>query len=162
MQWTPDGRRLVTGANSGEFTLWGGTAFNFVTILQAHDQAVRCLTWSNDDDWLVSADQIGKIGYWKSTMANFKMFTAHDHPVRCLSFAPTDLKFASGADDSLLKIWDFATQRMERELKGHNWDVRACDWHPTKALLASGGKDAVVKLWDPRDAACVFTMCVGC
>ena len=32
--WTPDGRRLVTGSASGEFTLWNGTAFNFETILQ--------------------------------------------------------------------------------------------------------------------------------
>lgn len=32
--WTPEGRRLVTGASSGEFTLWNGMAFNFETILQ--------------------------------------------------------------------------------------------------------------------------------
>lgn len=34
MQWTPEGRRLVTGASSGEFTLWNGLTFNFETILQ--------------------------------------------------------------------------------------------------------------------------------
>lgn len=33
--WTPEGKRLITGASSGEFTLWNGTAFNFETILQA-------------------------------------------------------------------------------------------------------------------------------
>ncbi|KAK7829633.1 hypothetical protein U0070_013319, partial [Myodes glareolus] len=32
--WTPEGRRLVTGASSGEFTLWNGLTFNFETILQ--------------------------------------------------------------------------------------------------------------------------------
>lgn len=49
MAWTPEGRRLVTGASSGEFTLWNGLTFNFETILQAHDGPVRlaksyCLT----------------------------------------------------------------------------------------------------------------------
>lgn len=34
VQWTPEGRRLVTGASSGEFTLWNGLTFNFETILQ--------------------------------------------------------------------------------------------------------------------------------
>lgn len=34
IQWTPEGRRLVTGASSGEFTLWNGLTFNFETILQ--------------------------------------------------------------------------------------------------------------------------------
>eukprot|EP00051_Salpingoeca_urceolata_P022955 m.382796 g.382796 ORF g.382796 m.382796 type:complete len:291 (-) comp20045_c7_seq51:45-917(-) len=34
VKWTPEGRRLVTGASSGEFTLWNGLTFNFETILQ--------------------------------------------------------------------------------------------------------------------------------
>ena len=34
--WTPEGRRLVTGASSGEFTLWNGLTFNFETILQVN------------------------------------------------------------------------------------------------------------------------------
>ncbi|OZC07036.1 hypothetical protein X798_05962 [Onchocerca flexuosa] len=33
-KWTPEGKRLITGASTGEFTLWNGTAFNFETILQ--------------------------------------------------------------------------------------------------------------------------------
>ena len=57
--WTPDGRRLVTGAASGEFTLWNGMAFNFETILQAHDQAVRSMCWSRDGNWLATGDHGG-------------------------------------------------------------------------------------------------------
>lgn len=34
MQWTPEGRRLLTGSSSGEFTLWNGMGFNFETIMQ--------------------------------------------------------------------------------------------------------------------------------
>ena len=41
--WTPDGRRLITGLSSGEFSLWNGTQFNFETILKAHDNAVRLI-----------------------------------------------------------------------------------------------------------------------
>ena len=36
LAWTPEGRRLVTGASSGEFTLWNGLTFNFETILQVN------------------------------------------------------------------------------------------------------------------------------
>lgn len=39
LAWTPEGRRLITGASSGEFTLWNGLTFNFETILQ-----VSCLS----------------------------------------------------------------------------------------------------------------------
>ncbi|RKP05862.1 hypothetical protein THASP1DRAFT_32311 [Thamnocephalis sphaerospora] len=34
IRWTPEGRRLITGSTSGEFTLWNGLTFNFETILQ--------------------------------------------------------------------------------------------------------------------------------
>ena len=33
VKWTPEGRRLMTGSSSGEFTLWNGMGFNFETIM---------------------------------------------------------------------------------------------------------------------------------
>lgn len=42
VRWTPEGRRLLTGSSSGEFTLWNGMAFNFETIMQV-SAALRCI-----------------------------------------------------------------------------------------------------------------------
>jgi polyadenylation factor subunit 2 len=39
LAWTPEGRRLITGASSGEFTLWNGLTFNFETILQVSSRS---------------------------------------------------------------------------------------------------------------------------
>jgi len=74
MAWTPEGRRLVTGASSGEFTLWNGLTFNFETILQAHDSPVRSMVWSHNDIWMVTGDHAGYVKYWQSNMNNVKMF----------------------------------------------------------------------------------------
>jgi len=82
LTWTPEGRRLVTGASSGEFTLWNGLTFNFETILQAHDTAVRAMRWSHSDSWMVTADHAGYIKYWQSNMNNVKMYQGHKEPVR--------------------------------------------------------------------------------
>lgn len=50
MAWTPEGRRLVTGASSGEFTLWNGLTFNFETILQVSStySYITNFTFRND------------------------------------------------------------------------------------------------------------------
>jgi len=83
--WTPEGKRVITGASSGEFTLWNGTAFNFETILQAHDVAIRAIKWSHNDQWMASADQDGFVKYWQPNMNNVHMFQAHkDEPIRSL------------------------------------------------------------------------------
>ena len=44
VQWTPEGRRLLTASSSGEFTLWNGMAFNFETIMQVSSKLWRTLS----------------------------------------------------------------------------------------------------------------------
>ncbi|XP_072997758.1 flowering time control protein FY [Typha latifolia] len=149
--WTPTGRRLITGSQSGEFTLWNGQSFNFEMILQAHDQAIRSMVWSHNENWMVTGDDGGSIKYWQNNMNNVKANkTAHKESIRDLSFSRTDLKFCSCSDDTTVKVWDFARCQEERSLTGHGWDVKSVDWHPTKSLLVSGGKDNLVKLWDAK------------
>ncbi|KAF3915412.1 Xenin [Arthrobotrys entomopaga] len=157
-EWTPEGRRLLTGSSSGEFTLWNGMGFNFETIMQAHDSAIRALEYSNGADWLLSADQDGIVKYWQTNFNNVKVLQAHDSPVRDVSFCPTDAKFVTASDDGSLKIWNFGEGEEERILSGHGWDVKSAHWHPYKGLIASGSKDHLVKLWDPRSARCLTTL----
>ena len=158
VRWTPEGRRLLTASTSGEFTLWNGTGFNFETIMQAHDSAIRALEYSHSDDWLISGDHDGLIKYWQPNFNNVQSINAHSDPIRDLAFSPNDSKFVTASDDSLLKIFDFALGSMESKLEGHGWDAKSVDWHPTRGLLVSGSKDHLVKLWDPRTSRCLTTL----
>ena len=80
--WTPDGRRLLTGSTSGEFTLWNGLTFNFETLLQAHDSAIRSMVWSPNSNFMITADNNGIIKYWQSNMNNVKAWQAHKEIIR--------------------------------------------------------------------------------
>ena len=113
VKWTPEGRRLLTGSTSGEFTLWNGTGFNFETIMQAHDAAIRAVQYAHNDEWLISADQDGNVKYWQPNFNPVNAFRAHEDPVRDLAFAPTDTKFVTASDDASLKIFDFSTATEE-------------------------------------------------
>ncbi|MBN3288896.1 WDR33 protein, partial [Polyodon spathula] len=160
VRWTPEGRRLVTGASSGEFTLWNGLTFNFETILQAHDSPVRAMTWSHNDMWMLTADHGGYVKYWQSNMNNVKMFQAHKEAIREASFSPTDSKFATCSDDGTVRIWDFQRCHEERILRGHGADVKCVDWHPTKGMVVSGSKDSQqpIKFWDPKTGQSLATL----
>lgn len=158
IRWTPDGRRVLTGSASGEFTLWNGLTFNFDTILQAHDSAVRCVEWSYAGSWLVSCDNGGIIKYFQPNMNNVTLFNGHSEPIRDISFAPDDTRFVTGSDDGTVKIWDFERREMEKSLTGHGYDVRCVKWHPTKSLLVSGSKNNLIKFWDPRTGTDLRTL----
>ena len=147
----PDGRRLLTCSMNGEFTMWNGMSFNFETILQAHNCAIRTATFSHNENWLISGDDAGTIKYWQTNLNNLKSIAnAHAEPVRDVAFAPSDLKFCSCSDDTTVKVFDFARAAQVSVLSGHGGDVKCVDWHPRSALLASGGKDTLVKLWDAK------------
>ncbi|VEN62702.1 unnamed protein product [Callosobruchus maculatus] len=160
MAWTPEGRRLVTGASSGEFTLWNGLTFNFETILQAHDSPVRTMVWSHNDSWMVTGDHAGYVKYWQSNMNNVKMFQAHKEALRGISFSPSDTKFVTCSDDGTLRIWDFFRYQEEKVLRGHGADVKCVHWHPQKGLIISGSKDnqQPIKLWDPKTGQSLATL----
>lgn len=160
--WTPDGRRLITGASTGEFTVWNAMGFNFETITQAHETAIRAMAWTNNDQWLATGDHQGYVKYWQQNLNNVHMFQAHkDTAVRAISFSPTDRKFATASDDSTVRIWDFLdTKQEEQTMREHGADVKDVKWHPQKSLLASGSKDlqTPVILWDPKMGKKVNTL----
>lgn len=117
--WTPEGRRMITGAQSGEFTLWNGLHFNFETIVTGHEASNRIMTWSKDGQTMITGDDLGQIKYWNPEMAMLHLIDiqtcpqAHTGSVRGLSISPMDLKFASCADDHFVKVWDYNTQACE-------------------------------------------------
>lgn len=158
--WTPDGRRLITGSSSGEFTLWNGLTFNFETILQAHNSAVRSMIWSRNEQWMLTGDDKGYLKYWQANMNNVQMLQGHTEAIRGLSFSPTDNKFASCSDDRTVRIFDFVTCVEESVLQGHGSDVKCVDWHPHKALIISGSKDSQqpIILWDAKNAKKIHTI----
>jgi polyadenylation factor subunit 2 len=101
IKWTPTGRRLITGSQSGEFTLWNGQSFNFEMILQvfyitycwtyqyvgtfslllekpvnqAHDAPVRSMVWSHNENWMVTGDDGGAIKYAALRFCTFHEIT---------------------------------------------------------------------------------------
>jgi len=151
LSWTPGGRRLLTGNQEGEFTLWDGVDFTFELIMSAHDTSFRCMTWSHHNNYLLTSDSAGNIKYWSPSIAPVQSIDTHNgQPIHALSFSPSDTKFVSCGDDATVRIWDWQTHTEERILEGHNWDVKCVHYHPRSSIIASGSKDNQVKLWDPR------------
>ena len=76
------------------------------------------MCWSHNEVWLLSGDVTGVVRSWRPNLKMMKDVARLDHPVNMLEWAPTDTKFVTATEDSVLKVWDFATQRSERDLKG--------------------------------------------
>uniref|UniRef100_A0A3B5R6G8 WD repeat domain 33 n=1 Tax=Xiphophorus maculatus TaxID=8083 RepID=A0A3B5R6G8_XIPMA len=146
IRWTPEGRRLVTGASSGEFTLWNGLTFNFETILQAHDSPVRAMTWSHNDMWMLTADHSGYVKYWQSNMNNVKMFQAHKEAIREARFFrwfPSEVVMIQLGQN----LQHIQNCRISAEVHLHNWTrTTGSDWKTGRDGCKAGPEPALDRL----------------
>ncbi|TAK34773.1 MAG: hypothetical protein EPO28_15585, partial [Saprospiraceae bacterium] len=71
---------------------------------------------------------------------------------------PDGTKLASGSWDSMVKVWDVATQQELFTLEGHEGTVTSVAFSPDGTKLASGSWDKTVKVWDVAAQQELFTL----
>ena len=53
----------------------------------------------------------------------------------------------SGADDKLVKIWDYQTKACVQTLEGHTHNVSAAFFHPELPIIITGSEDGTLRVW---------------
>ena len=53
----------------------------------------------------------------------------------------------SGADDKLIRVWDYQTKMCVQTLEGHSHNVSAVAFHPELPLILSASEDGTLRLW---------------
>lgn len=53
----------------------------------------------------------------------------------------------SGADDKLVKIWDYQNKTCVATLEGHQHNISAVRFHPELPIIITGSEDANIKVW---------------
>ena len=120
---------------------------------------VYCTKWRGDGKMLATSGEKTTIRLW--TLGGMKMIRelpgdpsgdkGHRRAVHSLNFLSDRRRLVSGGDDSVVFVWDVATQQPERRIAAHTDYVRATAVHPhNPALLATGSHDKTIKLWDLR------------
>jgi len=53
----------------------------------------------------------------------------------------------SGADDKLIKVWDYQNKSCVQTLEGHTNNVMRVMYHPSLPIIISGSEDGTIRLW---------------
>jgi WD40 repeat protein len=138
--FSPDNRRLISGADDGTLRVWevpGGKLLS--TIGKAGDSALNCVVHSPDGSYVVAGSTDGTVSAW-NPLEGKELFRgkAHGAAVTCLSFTPDGSRLATAAADRSLKIFDPAAWRELLTL--HLQDpARAMSFSPDGKRLALAG-----------------------
>jgi coatomer subunit beta' len=73
----------------------------------------------------------------------------HEKGVNCIDYYTGGDKpyLISGADDRMVRVWDYQTKSCVHSLEGHVQNVTAVAFHPELPLLLTGSEDGTVRVW---------------
>ena len=67
-----------------------------------------------------------------------------------MTFSADIRRFASGANDDTVRIWDAQSGEELLCLRGHEDSVKSVAFSPDGRCIASGAKDGTVRVWDAQ------------
>ena len=153
LAFSPDGKLLVSGADSGALMFWDASAGTLIDKpVFGQTGRIWSVAFSPDGQTLASASDDHTVRLWDVATRQPKgdPLQGHAAAVRGVAFSPDGRLLASSSDDGTLRLWDAATGAAHgAPLLGHAGPVRSVAFSPDGTLLASGGNDGLVRLWDP-------------
>ena len=147
--FSPDGRLLAAGADSGAIYFWRVTDRQLVGICQGHTSHVWSLAFSPDGQRLLSGSGDATVRMWDvESRQMLHMLAGHTAGVATVGFHPAGSIVVSGSLDQTVRLWEAQTGQLLHTLHAEGAKVESVAFSPDGAMLATGGHDQVVRLWD--------------
>jgi WD40 repeat protein len=148
LDFSPDGRRLASGAWDGSLRVWDFPAKKEVHCLRGLPD-LRGVAYSPDGQYIAAASFNGQIGVWDaSSGARVATHFAHSSPALRVAFCPDGRWIASSDRSGTIRLSDALKPGGSVTLRGHTGSVQALAFHPDGTRLATGGGDGTAKIWD--------------
>ena len=158
---------LVSVSHFGEVTYWD---MNSQEIIVEHhtddDSDGNVLTLSADGRIFARGSGVGlhhggpkgQISLWLTSIGKRETKTRGHRPltpwskkragIRALAFSPDGKTFASGSEDTTVRIWNTKRGSKRATLEGHTGWVTALAFSNDGKTIASGDTDGTVRVWD--------------
>ncbi|MBI1279036.1 MAG: TIR domain-containing protein [Anaerolineaceae bacterium] len=168
VDWSPDGKRLVTSSNDGTARLWN-LAGDQLAVLTGHEGAVTRALWSPDGSLIAASNADGTVQIWSVSDNNPKLLytlTGHTKKINNLTWWGSrsgsreydKQEIVTASDDGTAKIWDAEKGTLLFTLTGHKGVVNYAAFSPDGTRIATAGTDNTSKIWDATSGDLLFTL----
>lgn len=149
--YSPNGRLLAIGFCGGAISLISTESWLRVRDLEGHNWTVTHLSFSPDNEQLVSASEDKLVKLWNvETGILEKMIDDQSETIACVVYSPDGDWVAAASHDSTVRVYNRSSLKVVLELKEHTGAVKSVAYSPSGNLMATGSYDWTVRLWDPE------------
>lgn len=163
MAWSKNQDWLVSGDHEGNLKIWT-PQLRPVKVLEAHNNAIRGLSFSPSDTKLCSGSDDLKIKIWDFPSGKEEsVLSGHGFDVKGVAWHPTKSLILSGGRDNVCKLWNPSSGRELCSIGGHKNTINSVSWNPHNGnWFISTSRDKTIRLYDLRmikkDNPCVHIL----
>jgi WD40 repeat protein len=154
--FSPDGKLIATGTESGLVKVWDVEASTAATsgqellTLRGHTAPVAPIAFSPDGTRLASGSFDGTAKVW-DVESGLELFTlvGHTGPILSIAFSPDGSRLLTPSWDGTAKVWRLSPERELITLAAHRGldGATAVAFSLDGTRLATSGNDGTVKIW---------------
>jgi WD40 repeat protein len=149
LAFSPDGRTIASGLNSGEAVLWIVESGERVRTLAGHAYSVDEIAFAPDGKTLASGSSDGTFILWDAASGKqlFK-FAGGEYYVNGLAYLPDGTSLLTGFRNGTVIQWDSASGKRLRTLEAYSDPVTSISFSPDGNALAAGLENNTAVVWD--------------
>jgi len=127
--------------------------FQPIANLSNHTNSVFALSYSPDEDLLISGGRDAHLKFWDSTdYSQIQNIAAHLYAINYVSFKEDGKLFVSCSMDKSMKIWDVAEQKLLKVIDkarnaGHGTSINKVIWSTYQGNIISVSDDRSISIW---------------
>ncbi len=160
--FSPDGRSLASGDDSGRITIWNVADRSEVFSLHGHTGPVTGLAFSPDGARLASAGADGSVRLWDAHRGEeWRVLRGRGAPFRAVAWSPTGAVLAGAAADGPVPVWGARSGSVLAWLPAPPGGAFALAFPGQGSWLAAALADHTVALWDHAAARQVGELPTG-
>ncbi|XP_030258187.1 coatomer subunit beta' [Sparus aurata] len=117
--------------------------------LTARSDRVKSVDLHPTEPWMVVSLYSGTLVVWNhESQTMVKTFELCDLPVRVAKFVARKHWVIAGADDMLIRVFNYNTLERVHMFEAHADYIRCIAVHPTQPYILTSSDDMLIKLWD--------------
>ncbi len=145
--FSPDGKNLVTGDDSGQILVWNTQNWHPDGKLVGHSGYVKELAFSQNGQFLVSGGQDGVVRTWDFGRQIEVSTIQLTGPVESLAISSQGDAVATATLDGNVQVWQLASRKLYFELKGAGLPALGMAFSPDSQKLAASRQDGALQIW---------------
>jgi WD40 repeat protein/serine/threonine protein kinase len=151
LDFSPDGRRIVTGSWDQTAKVWDATNGQNLLTLGWHAWMISSVAFFRDNKRVITGSWDGTAKIWDATTGtNLLTLRGGRGAIMRLAVSADDGRIVTGNYDGTAQIWDSATGKPLRTINAHSGMMTtAVAFSPDGREIVTGGSaEATAKVWD--------------